>query len=362
MTALRHSTPAALLVLPLALLLAGCTGTGVIESAPTAASTRPESTTPAPVQAEPAVRIDLGCADLVDPAELRVGTGSAVASVSPVVAPTTTLESVAVRQFGALECAWSTGPLELDRAVPLVSVVVTPEVAPERWREFVSVIADDATQSGAHGQDSYVTCAPARFEGSTCQLDNLVDGRWLSMLVTSTDSSATLESTAPVFATATAAVRAITRADGSRWVAPETSTLDPAFVSAALVGPAFEAGIQTITPQFGARWLAAGETGMTGVVYSAPTLVDGSAVDFEIQVLPAGGWAFAALQAAAGDGSGSSDVGDAAVAYPSPDGTVVVFTLGDDLVLLDVYSAGLSEQADRSTAVAAARAVASALG
>lgn len=346
----------------LMLLLAGC-------GAPSADVARPStSATPhaSPVAAAtPSVRVPLACGDLADAAELDASAGSALTTVDPSIAAPADLESTAATQFGALDCAWSTRPLAIDLPVPVVTITVVPDVGAQRWAEFVSARGDDAARGGDYGAESFVACAPTRFDGSTCVLDNLVGEYWLRVLVSTPDLSASLASTAAVFERATDAVRAIAEPAAPRWVSEhsDASRLDSATVSAAIAASGrFEPQQQTVTPQFGTTWLSMAETDATSTLYSGTGAADGAPVEFELQVLPSGAWAFAGLGRAGGDGVPVDGLGDAAAAYPSPDGTAVIFAMGDDLVLLDVFGSPSADGTDTARAVATAEDVAALFG
>jgi len=352
------STGAALM-----LLLAGC-GAPPADTPQPSASPTPEA---GPVSAsEPSVRVPADCTDLVDAGELDSSTGTAVTAVDASLAAPAALEPTAAAQYGVLACAWSTGPLAIDSPVPIVTITVVPGVTAERWGQFASSTdGDDGVRRGYYGADSFVHCGPSRFDGSTCTLDNLVGDYWLSVLVAAPDPGVSPESSAAVFVRATDVVRAIAEPAASRWVSAraDASRLDSATVSAAMAASGeFEAVLQSSSPEFGATWLPAAETGMTSVVFSGTRIADGAPTDFTLQVLPSGAWAFAGLARSGGDAAAVDDLGDAAVAYPSPDGTAVVFTVGDDLVLVDVYGSAATDDAGLADATATARAVAAALG
>jgi hypothetical protein len=346
----------------LVLLLAGCgaTPTGVSR---TEAPAEPEAS--AVAASVPSVRVPLDCADLVDIGELETGTGTALTKVDPSVAAPAALESTAAAQYGALACAWSTGPLAIDSPAPIVTITVIPDVTAGRWEEYAAVRGGGDMRRGDYGTESFAGCPLARFDGTTCALDALVGDYWLSVLVAAPDSSVSLASAAPVFERATDVVRAISAPAAPRWTSgnADASRLDSATVSAAIAASgAFEGEQQTLTPQLGATWLPMAEADMTSFVYSGTGVAGADPVYFKLQVLPSGAWAFAELGRADGHGVAVDGLGDAAAAYPSPDGTAVVFTMGDDLVLVDVYGSASSAGSDTAQAVATAMDVAAVLG
>lgn len=334
------------------LLLAGC-------ATPAAGDTEasPEPTTSAtPVAAStPTVRVALDCTDLVDDAELEAATGAALQVVDPFADGTQSLVQSADLQYGALDCAWSTSALDdSDDTIPSVVITVVPDVTAARWAEFAPMMEGTGTEHGTFGAESYVLCSVAGGGGSsTCELNSLIGGYWLSVKIGGPATTVTIASATPVFTRATAAVTAAGDASAP-WVSPSGASalagdLDQPAAQAALGATSLEYAVDGVTTQNGARWLPAVETGMTRGFYVAE-MPDGSSVDFELDVLPSGAWAIDAIGALVDDATAVDGLGDEAIGY----GSTVVFTMGDDLVLVDASAGGIAASSDQAVAIAKA--------
>jgi hypothetical protein len=345
-----------------ALLLAGC-ATPAVDAEPTPP---PASATPVPTAAAagPTVRVPLGCEDLADSAELEALAGSALSPVDPFVDGAASLVRSADLQYGALDCAWSTGPLDYDQAMPSVVVTVVPDVTADRWAEFLPMVNHPDSITGGYGPDSFVSCTPDGAP-SGCSLHNFLHGYWLSVAVSSPTPDVNQVSVAPLFARATAAVLGAAAA-GPHWVSASgasvrTGELDTAAARTALGADSLEYAVDGITPQIGARWLPAVETGMTRGAYIANGLPSGASLNFYLEVLPSGAWALDSglLSPLARNIDG---LGDEAISYSSAGSSTVVFRLGDDLVLVSATVAVVDGPADLEDTVAIATAVAGAIG
>ena len=336
------------------LLLAGC-------ATPAAGGTEasPEPTTSAtPVAAStPTVRVPLECTDLVDDAELESATGAPLAVVDPFVDGTKSLVQTADQQYGALDCAWSTSALDNDQTIPSVVITVVPDVTSARWAEFTPLMEGTGTEHGTFGAESYVSCVVSGGGVfSTCELNSLIGGYWLSVSISGPGTAVSIASATPVLSRATDAVTTAGEPSAA-WESPSGASaiagdLDTEAAKAALSAASVEGIQNNVTTQNGARWLPSVETGLTRLVYSATGLPDGSSLDFELDVLPSGAWAIDAIAALVDNATATAvdDLGDEAISY----GSSVVFTMGDDLVLVDASAGGIAASSDQAIIVAKA--------
>ena len=115
-----------------------------------------------------------------------------------------------------------------------------------------------------------------------------------------------------------------------------------------------EYAVDGVSTQNGALWLPAVETGMTRGFYVATDMPNGATVEFELDFLPSGAWAYDVIRERVGSTTAVDALGDAAFNYASSGNSTVVFTIGDDLVLVDATAAGTAVNADLAVTLAKA--------
>lgn len=160
------------------MILAGCAApeTAHHSKAPHA---KPSAT---PTAAAPSVRVPVGCADLFSDSVAATLLGTPVAFRWDESTLPKDIDSIAERQYGALQCFWA-GPDRPDGGyAEYFGVTITPDATAAFNANIANLEQQDPpSESGVAGDQSEISCSASQDVGLFCDSNMLVGSYWVEV-------------------------------------------------------------------------------------------------------------------------------------------------------------------------------------